>query len=49
MGGVDGRFSPKTDAAVRQLQQRFGLVVDGVVGPKTWAVVDALENEGPVS
>src|SRR4051812_7852698 len=48
-GGVDGRFSPKTEAAVRQLQQQAGLVVDGVVGPKTWAVVDALENEGPVS
>ena len=47
--GVDGRFSPKTETAVRQLQQQAGLVVDGVVGPKTWAVVDALENEGPVS
>ncbi len=48
-GGVDGRFSPRTEAAVRQLQQRFGLAVDGVVGSKTWAVVDALENEGPAS
>jgi peptidoglycan hydrolase-like protein with peptidoglycan-binding domain len=48
-GGVDGRFSPKTEAAVRDLQKRAGLVVDGVVGPKTWAVVDALENEGPAS
>src|SRR4051812_249413 len=43
-GGVDGRFSPKTEAALRQLQQRFGLAVDGVDGPKTWAVVDALEK-----
>lgn len=24
-----------------------GLTVDGVVGPQAWAVVDALENEGP--
>ncbi|MGF9762483.1 peptidoglycan-binding protein [Microvirga sp. 0TCS3.31] len=48
-GGVDGRFSPKTEAAVRQLQQRFDLAVDGVVGAKTWAVVAALENEGPAS
>lgn len=48
-GGVDGRFSLKAEAAVKQLQQGFGLVVDGIVGPKTWAVVAALENEGPVS
>ena len=48
-GGVDGRFSPKTETAVRQLQQRAGIRVDGVVGPQTWQVVDALENEGPVS
>ena len=48
-GGVDGRFSPKTEAAVRQLQQRFDLAVDGVVGAKTWGVVAALENEGPAS
>jgi peptidoglycan hydrolase-like protein with peptidoglycan-binding domain len=48
-GGVDGRFGARTEAAVRDLQQRAGLAVDGVVGPKTWAVVNALENEGPVS
>jgi peptidoglycan hydrolase-like protein with peptidoglycan-binding domain len=48
-GGVDGRFSPKTEAAVKQLQQQANLAVDGVVGPKTWAVVNALENEGGAS
>ena len=48
-GGVDGRFSPKTDMAVKQLQQQANLGVDGVVGPKTWAIVDALENEGGAS
>ena len=48
-GGVDGRFSQKTEAAVKDLQQRAHLVVDGVVGPRTWAVVDALENEGGAS
>ena len=48
-GGVDGRFSPTTETAVRQLQQRAGIRVDGGVGPQTWEIVDALENEGPVS
>jgi len=49
MGGVDGRFRAKTEAAVRKLQQDFNLSVDGVVGALTWQVVDALENEGGVS
>ena len=49
MGGVDGVFGARTDTAVRDLQQRSGLTVDGVVGPKTWAVVNAVENEGPAS
>jgi len=48
-GGVDGRFNSKTEQAVKQLQQQADLVVDGIVGPKTWAVVDALENEGGAS
>lgn len=48
-GGVDGRFSPKTEAAVKQLQQQANLAVDGIVGPNTWAVVNALENEGGAS
>lgn len=36
---VDGRFGPKTDARVRHLQQRAGLAVDGIAGPRTWAVL----------
>lgn len=32
----DGDFGPKTDAAVRHYQGKYGLVVDGIVGEKTW-------------
>lgn len=45
-GGVDGRFGANTERAVRELQQQFGLGVDGIVGPDTWGVVNSLENEG---
>ena len=36
---VDGVFGPKTEAAVKDIQQSAGLVVDGVVGPLTWAAL----------
>lgn len=36
---LDGKFGEKTDAAVRYLQQRAGLSVDGVVGPVTRKVL----------
>jgi hypothetical protein len=35
-------FGPRTEAAVRQLQRQHGVVPDGIVGPKTWALVDGL-------
>ena len=39
-GPIDGIFGPKTDVAVRSFQKSKGLVVDGIVGNKTWAAID---------
>ena len=49
VGGVDGRYGTRTEAAVKTLQQQRAIAVDGVVGPQTWAIIDSLESEGPVS
>ena len=39
-GPIDGIFGYKTRAAVMQFQKDNGLVPDGIVGPKTYAVLD---------
>ena len=39
--GADGKFGAKTEAAVKAFQRDWGLAVDGVIGPKTWAMLDS--------
>jgi peptidoglycan hydrolase-like protein with peptidoglycan-binding domain len=36
-GDIDGVYGPMTAAAVVAYQMAMKLVVDGIVGPKTWA------------
>ena len=38
---VDGMFGPRTENAVKAFQKYYGLGVDGVVGPLTWAKLSA--------
>ena len=45
-GPVDGSFGDKTETAVKKLQQDQGIAADGIVGPETWAKIDALEDRG---
>jgi N-acetyl-anhydromuramyl-L-alanine amidase AmpD len=42
--GLDpsGLFAAATEAKVREFQRKSRLVPDGIVGPKTWAAIDAL-------
>jgi hypothetical protein len=35
-------FGPKTEAAMRAFQRDRGLVPDGIVGPKSWELLDAI-------
>src|SRR5438093_2426979 len=44
--GVDGRFGPVTATAVMRLQRSFGLVPDGIVGPKTRKLLRVLCRTG---
>ncbi|MGH9620837.1 MAG: glycoside hydrolase domain-containing protein [Bryobacteraceae bacterium] len=36
--GVDGIYGPRTTQAVRNMQHRGGIAVDGICGPDTWTV-----------
>ncbi len=51
---TDGIFSAETDAAVRRFQREHRLYEDGIVGPRTWAVLMGVatpdaENHFPTS
>lgn len=41
--GVDGDFGSVTEKAVKEFQKDNGLTVDGIVGEKTWKVLDSSE------
>jgi peptidoglycan hydrolase-like protein with peptidoglycan-binding domain len=41
-GRIDGEFGSRTREAVVEFQQRDGLKVDGIVGPRTRAKLAAL-------
>ena len=43
--GVDGRFGPLTASAVRRAQGRYGLISDGIVGPKTLRLLKLLAED----
>lgn len=41
---IDGAFGPRTEAAVRAVQKRYGLTVSGVAGPATWRALVTHRN-----
>ncbi len=44
---VDGKFTPETEEAVRAFQERNKLKVDGIIGPKTFAMIGKQGGEAP--
>ena len=44
-GSTDGVFGPKTEAAVKQAQERCGVAADGIWGPGSQAAFDKMKAE----
>ena len=42
---LDGAFGPKTNHAVKYFQQYCNITVDGIVGPQTWGLLNAVCNQ----
>lgn len=40
--GADGKFGAATEMAVKQFQQDWGLGMDGVIGPRTWEMLESV-------
>lgn len=41
--GADGKYGSMTEKAVKKFQEEHGLVADGIVGVKTWAMLEKYE------
>lgn len=42
---IDGKLGAHTEAAVKALQERYGLVTDGIIGEETWFILSQLISE----
>jgi zinc D-Ala-D-Ala carboxypeptidase len=43
--GIDGVFGPNTRAAVWRFQRAYGLVADGIAGPRTLGLIERLQDD----
>ena len=46
---VNGIYDKQTENAVKAFQKEKGLIVDGIVGPKTWSVLGLDKQNTTVS